>query len=652
VWREIVIAVLIFAAGCAWGLRYARASAAAGRPFGFFHELLEPAVMTACGRGFHVASQQTPPMTAFLTRAADRFDCASLPPDLKLSSARVLQGSWLYLLMMVATAWKIGGVSWDALIPLLGVLCGATLVAAYAVFRVAMGWLAAATCVALLAVSPLHLLNLTGLRDYARAPFMLAVIALVMTLALRPLSQRLVIGISLLCGGLIGIGYGVRPDVVVEFPLLVAAVVGFLPGGPTRNLRTKAVAVAGASALCALLMWPVMRATAQGGSNFWHVTLIGLMPEYGDALGVENDRYHWGVTGSDEFVQLAVGSYAARVHKDWPPLPLGSAEYAIAGERYFFEFARRFPMDMATRALASAARMPEVPFGWPVGPLPGWFDRAYAMRQSVVEPLYGYGIVATGLALVTVIAVAPRAAAFLAFTWAYVGGYPAIQFHNRHFFYLEVIGWLSIGFLASALFRVVRARGRVAEFAPTRVMMARLAAAGVMVVVGVAVLAGARAYQGRSTRRMLTRYLTAAREPLAIERSNAGSGPRLVFPAMSGASQRPDWTRYLRLDLDVAACRGGAITFAQDARSMFRGLTKVIRIPPPAGRLDTPLTIMQPLYSGFAELLLSDTGPGCVASAASVTGLDDEPLWLPLVLDADWREAPLYQSIHTRANIH
>jgi hypothetical protein len=102
----------------------------------------------------------------------------------------------------------------------------------------------ALAAVALFAASSLHLLNLTGLRDYARAPFMLMLIALVMALALRPFAPRWVIGIATLCGALVGIGYGVRPDVVVEFPLLVVTLLCFLPGGMTRNLRIKGLAIA------------------------------------------------------------------------------------------------------------------------------------------------------------------------------------------------------------------------------------------------------------------------------------------------------------------------------------------------------------------------------------------------------------------------
>ena len=650
--RELVIAVLILAAGTWWGTRFTRAWAAADRQFGFFHELLEPAVMTACGHGFHVATAPSPTMTAFLSRTADRFDCASLPADMKVSQQRVLQGSWLYLLLMVATAWRIAGVSWSALTLLLGLLCGLTLIAAYAVFRIGMGRVGAVVCVALFAASSLHLLNLPGLRDYSRAPFMLALIALVVALALRPFTPRQVVGLSAIGGALVGIGYGVRPDVVVEFPLLVVTVLFFLPGGVTNNLGTKALALAAACIVCGILMWPVMRATSQAGTNFWHVTLIGLMPEYGEALGVENPVYHWGTTGSDEFVELAVGSYATRLHPDWPPIPLASVEYASAGRSYFFQFVRRFPVDMAIRVLASMVRMPEVPFGWAAAPLPGWLDGVYAIRERALQPFYGYGILATVAAITAVIAVSPRAGTFLLFAWAYVGGYPAIQFHNRHFFYLEVIGWLSIGFLASRLFGAVRARGQFPVAIPYRTLVTRLAVASALVAAAAATLAGARTYEGRANRRMITRYLRASSEPLAMESTKIDSGPRIVLPVLTAASARPDWSSYLRLELDLESCAGGAITFAQDSRSAYRGLTHATRFPAQAIGVKEHVILMQPVYSGFSSLLLSETKAGCLLSVSRVTGLDAEPLWLPLVLMPDWQQAPLYQAIQTRANIH
>src|SRR5436305_10419448 len=120
-------------------------------------------------------------------------------------------------------------------------------------------------------------------------------------------------------------------------PLLAAVLVLFVPAPIARELPAKALALAAGIAACAIAMWPVIRQTPATGNNLWHVAIIGVMPEYGTALGVEHSAYHFGVTGSDEYVELAVASYAKRMHPDWPPMPLSSAEYERGTRAYFSE---------------------------------------------------------------------------------------------------------------------------------------------------------------------------------------------------------------------------------------------------------------------------------------------------------------------------
>ena len=90
------------------------------------------------------------------------------------------------------------------------------------------------------------------------------------------------------------------------------------------------------------------------------------------------------------------------------------------------EFVRRFPADMVTRTLASISRMPEVPFGWPQPPLPGFHDRFYALRQPLLEPLYGLGLSITVASILVVLLARPQKGLFLLFVFAFVAGCPSI----------------------------------------------------------------------------------------------------------------------------------------------------------------------------------------------------------------------------------
>ncbi len=644
----LVVAIILVLAGW-WGTRAYRTVTAKWGPGGFYQVYFEPAVMTACGYGFHVAADPPAALTRFVQMQDDHFDCRSIPPGVTIRHEPLLQGSWLYLMLLVVVAWWIVGISWTGLAPLFGLMVGLTCAATYALFRQAMGRVAAVVCVLPFAVSTLHLLEMPALRDYARAPFMLALITLALAIGLRPHAPRQLVALCALYGALTGIGYGVRPDVIVQLPLIAITVIFFVP---SASVRLKAAALAAAFVACWLVALPVLRATAQGGSNFWHVALIGLMPEYGTMLGVENATYHYGVSDSDEAIQVIVADSTRRLHPDRPRPALATYEYEVATRSHYLEIARRFPADMVTRAMASIVRMPEVAFGWPMPPVPGWLDWFYATRERALAPLYGYGIFVVGAALIGVALARPRDALFLAIVLAYVGSYPAIQFVHRHFFYLEVITWMSVGFLASRLYRMIRTRDRSPFDMPLRSLAQTAAGIVAAVVVSALVLISLRTYQARQMRQTIAGYLRAPADVLALERIDRNGLHIAAAPAFTTESARIDWARVLRVDLNADACRGARVTFRYNPTSPYRSLASSIVLPAAGGAGTDRLVLFEPVYSGFAWVDFEEARGECLRSISAVTGLDADPVWLPLVLPPDWRSQPLYQALHTRANIH
>src|SRR5712691_11100189 len=120
---RVILVVVLCLAGW-WGGHFYRALTVAKGPGGFYQEYFEPAVMTACGYGFHVAVDTPPAVTRFVHLQDDRFDCRSLPASLKVSHDALLQGSWLYLMLLVAATWRVVGISWSALTPLFGLMFG------------------------------------------------------------------------------------------------------------------------------------------------------------------------------------------------------------------------------------------------------------------------------------------------------------------------------------------------------------------------------------------------------------------------------------------------------------------------------------------------------------------------------------------------
>src|SRR3954462_13071158 len=133
-WLDGLIAVLLFGAAGTWGAVSWKRAVVNGQPF-YYQLYFEPAVMIACGRGFVVTEPQVPVVVPFLRKQVDSFNCGDIPP-VELSSARTLtQGPWRYLMTAVGWTWRFFGISWSAMAPLFGTLFGATVAAAYAVFR-------------------------------------------------------------------------------------------------------------------------------------------------------------------------------------------------------------------------------------------------------------------------------------------------------------------------------------------------------------------------------------------------------------------------------------------------------------------------------------------------------------------------------------
>jgi len=72
-WLDGLAALIVFAMAGIWGTHYWNASWAAGRAPAFYQDYFEPAVMTACGKGFVVATPSIPAMTDFLAGKRDRI---------------------------------------------------------------------------------------------------------------------------------------------------------------------------------------------------------------------------------------------------------------------------------------------------------------------------------------------------------------------------------------------------------------------------------------------------------------------------------------------------------------------------------------------------------------------------------------------------
>ena len=599
------------------------------RPF-FYQSYFEPAVMTACGRGFLVSPSPPPALEAFLHEHTDRFSCDLLPRDLKLGTAGLYQRPWRYLLTSVAIAWMVLGISWSGLAPLFGVLFGATTALVYVLSRLLVGRIAAAACAAAMCLSSVQLTNLPNLRDYAKAPSTIALVAILIALVVRPWRTRDVLLLSLAYGLVMGIGYGFRTDVLVDIPPFLIAVLLFLPGGVTRHVTVKIASVALFAAGFVAAGWPIISSVTSGGGCQWHFALLGLSRPFDSALGVTGGAYGFGNLYKDEYVWATISSYAGRMRPDLGYIEYCSHEYDVASGEYLRRILTTFPADMVTRAYASTLHV----LALPLHRIP---------LLSLAGPL-----LAAAFVLVTS-AASIRLALFAVFAMLYFGGYPAIQFDPRHYFPFEVITIVVVAFLVERAVKGVRT-GAAWTISPAAARRIAVIAAIVAVMLWLPLVA-LRAYQNRAATRLLQAYVDAPTVEVALQPSAEGVYELAGQPQPSRSEiETVDalgraGTRFVRVEIDDTACRSETrLTFRYDNRYPQADLSESIAVRAGSGS-PGPTHIFEPVYPGWRGIDVADRSPKCRIRVSDVTAAGRFPLLLPAQLLPGWQAEPQYQRI-------
>ena len=632
---EAAVAVAIFiVAAIGGGAYYARDIRLGGRPF-FYQTYFEPAVMLACGKGFLISQHQPPALQDFLFEKTDHFSCDELPRDLKVGTEGLVQRPWRYLMTSVAVAWMVLGISWSGLAPLFGVFYGSTTLLAYALCRLIVGRIAAAACAAVLSVSSLQLANLPNLRDYAKAPFTLALVLILIALVVRPWRPRDVLMLSLCYGLVLGVGYGFRTDLLIDIPPFLIAIAFFLPGGVLRDVSLRVAAVGLFTAGFVAAGWPIISAVGARGGCQWHVFLLGLTTPFNDALGVSGGAYSWGHLYKDEYLWATVSSYATRFRPDLGYIEYCSREYDVASWQYLRHILVTFPADIVTRAYASALQVLDLPF------------RRFDVLKHT-GPL---------LAAVFVLAISSaslRLALFAAFVILYFGGYPAIQFMPRHYFPFEFITLAVLAFLIERGARVGMAIARESRAdRPTSTATVRSVAvcAVILTVALLAPLGLLRWYQNEQASRLLESYVASATSAVPLEAVAPGrfrlpeDDARRLSQIEAVAALGRATARFVETELDAGACRPGTtVTFQYDPTYPATDFSQTVSLQT-VTQVGQPTRLYEPVYAGFRGIDVSDPSPACVPRVSIVDDVDRLPLLLSVQLPPEWASQPQYQRI-------
>ena len=624
------IAFALFLVAAIWGFAYWKHFTALGQPF-YYQLYFEPSVMVACGKGFVVARPQVPEMVSFLLQRQDRFSCDAIPASAALTRDEVFQqGPWLYLMLVVGWTWRIVGVAWSALGPLFAAMFAMCIVAGYFIFRLGVGRLLALAGAGALATSRLHLHLLPELRDYAKAPMMLVLLALLGLLVLGRTSWKRTVGIAAAYGAVLGIGYGFRSDFVAYFPPLFISLL-FVRGGIVRQLPIKAAAAIVCVGAFFLTAWPVLSTLAASKPGCqWHVVLLGFAPQFDRPLGVAPAPYEVARGYSDEWEYTTTTSYAARVHPGTGHIEYCEAPYGDATRGYLFEIVRRFPADLVVRAYASVLRIVELPFL----PIEGRDDLTGHELNWNRSHHVGLALFAAATLLVAISDL--RLGLFVVALTLYFGGLPAVQFSERHFFHFEFLTWFAI--LGLIQFAVDRARGAVDSGSWSRAAPRAAFAMASCVFILLVVLWGMRAYQQPRVAAWLSAFVLAPRDRIAVAGAEV---PALVL--RTAPHTDPETAEFVIVELDRAKCGGEATVefrYAAPRRSYSRTFTLRSEARTP-GRTQ----IFSPVYDGFDRLTFGNAAAGCVDGVYRVREPGRFSMLPEVVLPPDWDQRPLYQRL-------
>lgn len=674
---DLLVACALWVLGFSVGSWYMAAFNRIGGVADFGQPEFGAAVALACGKGFgNLGYHATPGLAAFLARESDGFSCDELD-GVATGELNITQRLYRYLMSAVALVWSVRGVSWSRLWPLFGVLFGSTIAAAYGLFRLGIGRPLAVTASLALTVSSIHLGRLPYLRDYAKAPFMLALLLVLARMAVGPVTPRRIIGYGMAFGTLLGIGFGFRNDLMINVPAFVAVVSLCLPGKILANLRVKAAAIVLAALMFVVSAWPIVRAY-RGGSNTGHVAVLGLMTPFDRPLGIGASLYDWGYAYVDQFVGDIVNSFSQRV--GGRQVEFFSPEYDREATAYLLRVARHWPADMLARAYASVLNVLEMPFtvgtyasSIPYGAGGEWVRRLYDWQIWLLfNYLSGRGLLLTALALTIIAVRSPSTAAILLAFLIYYAGYPAIQFDVRHFFHLEFIAWWALAYalqrgvaLASPLARgdteSLRAAVRDRLWVGPSIRMAAFTIVSAAVVLGS--LTTLRAYQTPHVRSMLREYLAAPRQRLDTEVTVHGERVFVASPGLwtllpAETPSMPVRTRYLVAEFSPATCDAAQlpVTFRywSDNRTGDFSRAMVLTLMSQGG----PTRIFFPAYcdrswstfegpsgSCFERIELPRGHAACLSALYRVTDLERCPLLLGITFAPAWEQAAAFQTI-------
>ncbi len=604
-WRGDIIGVsVVIAVSCCIYLGYAYSL---DNPVEHKHfiqlNMFYPAVFFAAGLGMGTADiSQFPELEAFIYRHEKHavFDTSSIP---KTTEIVPLETVWelthLYYLYFIGFLWRMLGVSVWAVVFYAAILRMASAAALYGLFRFGLGKMTSACGALLIATSPVMLNTAIDLRDFGKAPFILAFLFCMTCLLRQPLSPKRLLATATGAGLLLGIGLGFRQDLLACLPPAFVTIFFFaqVDAPFARRMKWAAALVFVVAFLAA--SFPVLRGIAlEGGQATLHAFFHGISPETETRLAIGGADYDSLISvdpaafsivnvyarrmGSSASMANESSSEYRRAHGDvtapllWDPyIHFTGAQYARFANKVVGEILWRFPADMALRAWRAVAAFHHMPFVLhqecmnAANDSPQWLSLLMKFHGPFARFMARFGLCATVVVLIAVSMFRWRLALYLTGMLAWFAGYPSLWYEPRHFFFLAFVPVWAI--LVCCVWPArwcfaLRDCGQRQQWAQTYIhdrrwiTLALRAGGYVLVMCAVIVLPilMLRAWQSRQVHGLARQLAAASLEPHPVTRERQDGRvylrPETVLPGLTDAQSLPPgetaW-EYVALVLDT-----------------------------------------------------------------------------------------------------
>jgi len=193
-------------------------------------------------------------------------------------------------------------------------------------------------------------------------------------------------------------------------------------------------------------------------------------------------------------------------------------------------------------------------------------------------------------------------------------------------------------------------------------MLTMATAMALLVFVPLAVL---RRYQTGEVEALLTRYIKAPSQPLAVEATTASGGRVRLMPVLPAREDtQPRWpveAEMLIADIGGPACGNSTVdltfTYVQKDNSPREDFSHVIRVSR-ASPDEAATTVFAPVYLFpfdphivFKGIEVAENQVTCVTRIAHMTDPNRFPLLLETTLSPTWRQALLYQRLRNDTEV-